>query len=132
MNIRQQTPGVKPQWQFTAKTGKVVRTGRKGGIDWYRYQKKVLIPKLLTFALKCKEARPDTCVQEDKAPAHASKYQDTVYLDFGIFRLFWPGNSPDLNIIEPCWAWMKRQTSKYGLPRTRKEAERRWLKCWNE
>jgi transposase len=32
-------PGRKPQWRFTAKTGKLVRVAKKGGIDWYRYQK---------------------------------------------------------------------------------------------
>jgi hypothetical protein len=31
-------PGRKPQWRFTAKTGKLVRNGT-GGIDWYWYQK---------------------------------------------------------------------------------------------
>jgi hypothetical protein len=30
-------PGRKPVWQFTEKTGKIIRNG-KGGVDWYRYQ----------------------------------------------------------------------------------------------
>jgi len=30
--------GRKPQWRFSAKTGKLVRKS-KGGVDWYRYQK---------------------------------------------------------------------------------------------
>lgn len=33
--------GKKPEWKFTAKTGKVIIEGKKGGINWYRYQKKV-------------------------------------------------------------------------------------------
>lgn len=40
-------PGKKPQWNFTAKNGKVTIEGKKGGITWYRYQKKVCIPEFL-------------------------------------------------------------------------------------
>ena len=40
----------KPSWKFTAVTGKIIITGKKRGITWYRYQKKVFILKLLSFA----------------------------------------------------------------------------------
>ena len=30
-------------------------------------------------------------------------------------RLLWLPDSPDLNMIEPCWFWMKRQTTKRVL-----------------
>ena len=46
-------PGKKPVLRFTKDTGKVTREGQKGVIDWYRYQKKILIPKLLPFAKEC-------------------------------------------------------------------------------
>ena len=36
-------PGKKLVWKFTAKTGKVIIQGKKGGITWYRYQKKVRV-----------------------------------------------------------------------------------------
>ena len=124
--------GPKPKWKFTKERGKLVREGKKGGIDWYRYQKYVLIPKLLAFAKECLLTRPGTIVQENKAPAHASKNQIPVFMDFNIVRLLWPGNSLDLNMIEPCWSWMKRMTSQKGPLRTRKEAEKAWLHCWNE
>jgi hypothetical protein len=29
-------------------------------------------------------------------------------------RLLWPGNSLDLNAIEPTWFWMKKETTKRG------------------
>jgi hypothetical protein len=32
-------PGRKPRWRFTAKIGKLIRSAKKGGIDWYLYQK---------------------------------------------------------------------------------------------
>ena len=53
---------------------------RKGnGIDWYRYQKKVLIPKLISFAKECQKDHPNMVVQEDKAPTHNYYAQQKVY-----------------------------------------------------
>jgi hypothetical protein len=49
----------------------VVKKG-KGGINWYRYRKKILEPKLLPWAKKLMGKRPKTVVQEDNAGAHAS------------------------------------------------------------
>ena len=99
--------GRKPAWRWNETHGKVVRKC-KGGIDWYRYQKVILLPKLLPFAKECMKDRPGTIVQEDKAPCHTSKHQNIVFMDAGVLRLLWPGNSPDLNMIEQCWYWMKK------------------------
>ena len=93
----------KPKWRWDEDHGKVIRKGKKGGIDWYRYQKKVLILKLLTFAKEHKKEYSGTQVQENKAPSHNSKYQHQIWMDANILRFLWPGNSPDLNMIEPCW-----------------------------
>jgi transposase len=41
----------------------------------------------------------------------------------GLIRLLWPGNSPDLNAIEPTWMYMKRETTKNGASTSRKVAE---------
>jgi transposase len=120
--------GRKPQWRWNAKNGKLTRGG-KGGVDWYRYQTKILIPKLLPFAQAC---GPDTLVQEDKAPSHVHHAQQRVYDLRKIQRLLWPGNSPDLNAIEPCWPWMKRYTTKKGAPKSRAEAVRVWEQCWGD
>ena len=56
--------------------------------------------KLIPFAKECMKEWPNTFVQEDKAPSHAHCYQEEVYNIFGVQRLLWPGNSPDLNMIE--------------------------------
>ena len=80
-------PSKKPEWKFTAKTSKITISGKKGGITWYRYQKQVLIPKLLKFAQQYKLERPNTIVMEDKAPAHASKFQEPVFMEMDILRL---------------------------------------------
>ena len=123
--------GRKPVWKWDEKHGKVARKGR-GGIDWYRYQKTILLPKLLPFAKECIKDRPDTVVQEDRAPSHASKHQDLVFMDAEVLRLLSPGNSPDLNMIEQCWPWMKRQTTRKGAPRNRITAIKAWTRCWTK
>jgi hypothetical protein len=131
INLRGQTPGKKPEWRFTAKTGKLTRNKAKGGIDWYRYNTTILVPKLLPFAQACIVDRPNTVVQEDKAPAHAHQHQQVVFDIAGVSRLLWPGNSPDLNAIEPAWPWMKRYTTKKGAPKSRAEAIKAWGEAWH-
>jgi hypothetical protein len=95
---------------------------RKGkGINAIRYRWEVLIPKLIPFAKQCGLSY---IIQEDKALAHASRFQqELVYSVHQVQQLLWLSNSPDLNIIEPCWMWMKIETTKQGAPSTRKEAE---------
>lgn len=124
-------PGRQPQWAWNKKTGKLAR-GSSGGIDWYRYQTTILLPKLIPFAKQCKAKRPRTVVQEDKAPAHAHYAQSYVYSLYDVEKLLWCGNSPDLNAIEPCWPWMKRYTTKKGAPKSRAEAIRVWEQCWRD
>ena len=127
INLRQKPGGQIPQWKFTEKTGKLVRNST-GGIDWYRYGKIILLGKLLPFAKECMQDRPDTVVQEDKAPAHASIHQNAIYFLFEVQHFLWPGNSSDLNMIEPAWPYLKRITTWIlGAPGSRIEAERRWI-----
>ncbi|KAI1678360.1 Tc1 [Pyrenophora tritici-repentis] len=115
-------PGREPQWRWTKDTGKLTRGNDKGGIDWWRYQNRVLIPKLLPFAKECLKERPGTVVQEDKAPSHTHYIQRLVYQREGVEKLIWCGNSPNLNAIEQAWPWLKRRTTKKGAPKNRAEA----------
>jgi len=108
------------------------RNSKKGGINWYRYLTTILLPILIPFGVECQIDRPDTIIQEDKAPAHASHHQQ-IYFDAACLQRFiWPGNSPDLNMIEPAWMYLKRVTTKKGAPKTRAEAEQVWRKAWEE
>jgi transposase len=129
-NLRRQPAGRAPVWKFTAANGALVRTGKAGGIDWYRYGKLILLDKLLPFAKECQKDRPGTIIQEDKAPAHMSRHNAAIYSMFDIHHLLWPGNSPDLNMIEPAWGHLKRETTKKGAPRSRPQATERWTKAW--
>lgn len=47
-------------------------------------------------------------------------------------RMLWPSNSPDLNAIEACWPWMKRQTTKHGVPFGIAQMKEDWQKCWKK
>jgi hypothetical protein len=115
-------PGKAPQWRWNKDNGKLTRGNDKGGIDWWRYQSQVLLPKLLPFAKECMKERPGTIVQEDKAPSHAHYAQRLVYIRERVERLSWCGNSPNLNAIEPAWPWLKRRTTKKGALKNRVEA----------
>jgi hypothetical protein len=132
MGIRRNKSGKKPVWKRTAKNGAITRSGRKVGIDWWRYQKHILKAKLIPFAKRMKLLRPDTLVQEDKAPAPASKWQAPFFDFHEVLRLLWPGNSLDLSMIKPCWMWMKRRTTKRVAPSVRKTAESVWEQCWKD
>lgn len=132
VNLNRRVGGRKPVWKHSKKNGAIVRAKGKGGIDWYRYQQEILIPKLIPFAKECLKERPDTLVQEDKAPSHDSQYQKEIWNLSRVLKLLWPGNSPDLNAIEPAWMWMKRDTTKKGALTSRKAAEVAWIKSWKQ
>jgi hypothetical protein len=46
--------------------------------------------------------------------------------------LLWPGNSPDLNAIEPAWYWLKRRTTARDAPANRKDMEQAWRQAWQD
>ena len=47
---------------------------------------------------------------QDSAPCHKAKVVTKWFLERPHITLIkWPGNSPDLNPIENCWIWMKKQ-----------------------
>jgi transposase len=126
LNLRRKPGGRTPQWRWNQSTGKLIRKSQ-GGIDFWRYYKEIMLAKLIPFAQKCQKKRPDILVQEDGAPAHAHRHQAPVYKLFKVPRLIWPGNSPDLNMIEPCWPWMKKTTTARGAPQTRALTEKKWI-----
>ena len=58
---------------------------------------------------------------QDGAPCHKSKKVMKWFKNHNITLLEWPGNSPDLNPIENCWNYIKKQVvdSEYKLyPKT--------------
>ena len=88
--------------------------------------------KLLPFAQECQQLCPNTIVQEDKAPPHAHHSQKAIYSSYSVQQLLWPGNSPDLNTIKPCWPFLKCGTTKYRAPRSKDNMTKVWLKAWKD
>jgi hypothetical protein len=87
---------------------------------------------LIPFAKECKKERPNTIIQENNAPTHSHFYQQEMFDIHEVQRLLWPGNSPDLNMIEPAWPWMKRRTTVREAPRQKKTAEDSWYRAWSD
>jgi len=48
--------GVRKVWKHNEETGAFVVKKGRGGINWYRYQKEILIAKLLPFAQECQKS----------------------------------------------------------------------------
>ena len=67
----------------------------------------------------------------DGAPCHRSKIVMEWFRKRPNIRLIdWPGNSPDLNPIENCWAWMKSQLKDCqatSIPQLEEEIMRLWV-----
>jgi hypothetical protein len=63
------------QFKYTEETGIYIIKEGQGGINWYNYQKKILIAKLLPFVKECLKERPGTIIQENNTPAYTSQYQ---------------------------------------------------------
>ena len=53
-------------------------------------------------------------------------------MDFGITRMIWPGNSPDLNMIELAWFHLKRVITRRRALSTRTEVTAAWIQAWEE
>ena len=116
----------KPNWK-----PKVRKKGLKGGVDWYRYRTEVLLPKLLPF---CKEiiAKYGECyLLEDGASPHIAWENAEEYNIEGLHRIPWPPNSPDLNMIEQAWFYLKRKAGEKAFATgTIESTKTAWASNW--
>ena len=46
--------------------------------------------------------------------------------------MLWPANSPNLNMIEPCWFYIKVEIIKKGAIHLDEELRAVQVKCWEE
>jgi hypothetical protein len=87
IHITRNQSGPRATFKHTEETGVYVLKEGKGGINWYRYQKKILEALFLPFAKECQKERPGTVVQEDRAPSYVSRYQQEVFDLWEVIRL---------------------------------------------
>lgn len=69
--------------------------------------------------------------QQDNAPCHKARLTKDFITDKNLETLKWPPYSPDLNLIENVWGWMKNQVQKY-LPQTKEELIAIIRKSWDD
>ena len=101
----------------------------KGGIDWYRYQTYVLLPRLIPFIHEVINKYGECFLIQDGAPSHNAWQQEELLKIPHLTVLPWPANSPDLNQIEPCWYHLKRKVSKRPYSPTTKQGT---IEAWED
>lgn len=70
-------------------------------------------------------------LQHDNAPCHKGRNVTSFLNGVGQKVLEWPPQSPDLNVIEHVWAYLKQKRSK-SLTQTRLEAVENIRSLWND
>ena len=71
-------------------------------------------------------------LMEDSAPVHRSKLAQQRRIAYGIQKLNWPPNSPDLNPVELLWKLVKDLLRHHNRPRNKQEIMQTIEALWNE
>ena len=71
-------------------------------------------------------------LMEDGAPVHRSKLAQQWRIAYGIEKMEWPPNSPDLNPIENLWKLVKDLLRHHNRPRNKQEMMQTIEAVWNE
>ena len=84
-----------------------------GKVDTIGYT--IIISSYLDDSAKLLRLKKNYLFQQDNATCHVSKYTQQYLTKNKIKLLNWPSESPDLNIIENVWSYMKRNLSQIQI-----------------
>jgi transposase len=73
----------------------------------------------------------DFMFQQDNDPKHKSKIAENFFSENDIKVMEWPSQSPDLNVIEHVWSYIK-QKYRENPASSKKEAFEKIVKIWQE
>jgi len=92
--------------------GRLIRVA--GNMDSRQYCK--ILKEGLLGTLQDQSLEPEDIVfAQDNDPKHVSRYTKAWLHDNEIHLLGWPPSSPDMNIIEHCWAAVDRSLRRRGV-----------------
>jgi ketohexokinase/beta-glucosidase len=75
--------------------------------EWGSINKTSYCEKIVPLVHGWMRMHPLLHFMQDSAPGHAAGSTKDELLERGIYTIFWPAYSPDLNPIETVWNWMK-------------------------
>lgn len=75
--------------------------------DWGSIKQESYCAKIVPVIHGWLTMNPDLVLMQDGAPGHAAGETQVDLAERGITPIFWPAFSPDLNLIETVWNWMK-------------------------
>ncbi|KAF2191979.1 hypothetical protein K469DRAFT_511777, partial [Zopfia rhizophila CBS 207.26] len=81
----------------------------RGGIDGYRHREEVLKDRLVPWIKELKgEGKTAVLLLEDGAPANTSRFDIEFFSVNHISQVPRLGHSPDVNVEEHAWPWIRR------------------------
>lgn len=104
----------------------------RGGLNAAKYQQEI-VNDIRHVARQVAPSRCRILFQQDQAPAHRAATTLRFFAQQRVELLPWPGNSPDMNIMENLWAQVATRVNKHHtLPRNENELFTRVQQAWQE